>query len=680
MGWLYSLMPWGSGNYRRRCKVNKNLKVIILWMAVVVLGGGLVYGRDYEIHSPNSKIDLRIKISDRVMYSIFHNSTPVILDSPLSLNIKSRGRLGMNPRLTRFETTEVDDTIKPVIREKRATIDNRYNSGLLEFKAGFQLEFRVFDDGVAYRFVTDFDESIVVLDEEVVFNFTGDHSVYFPTDTGFFTHQEKLYEYLPLSSITEDMMCYPPILVDIEGGPKVALTESDLFDYAGLSFKGTNGFSIEGIFPGVALEEKQTRDRDVKVAKYADYIAKTDGKRGFPWRVLVIAEEDGDLITSQMVFKLARPLQLKDTSWIKPGKVTWDWWNALNLYGVDFKAGVNTETYLYYIDFASKFGIDYVILDEGWYVLGNLMDIKPDINMEKIVSYAKERNVGIVLWVVWKALEDKLHEALDQFASWGIKGIKVDFMQRDDQWMVDYYWRVAEEAAKRQLVVDFHGAYKPTGLRRAYPNVLTREGVVGLEHNKWSENVTPEHDVTIPFIRMLAGPMDYTPGAMINAQKQNFKSIFNRPMSQGTRCHQLALYVVYESPLQMLSDSPSNYLRELECMEFLSDVPVVWDDTRMLDARVGDYVILARRSGPDWYVGALTDWEEREFVIDLSFLGKGKYEASIYEDGRNADRNGNDYRRLKKSVLSGDRIGIKLAPGGGWVARFSSQGKKEPNL
>ncbi|MFC2157419.1 glycoside hydrolase family 97 protein [Acidobacteriota bacterium] len=660
--------------------MNKNIKMISLWMAVVVLSGGLAHGKEYEIQSPNSKIKLKINISDRVTYSIFHNSKLLLSDSPLSLNIKGRGRLGFSPQLTGFEKMDVNETIYPVIREKSAAIDNRYHSGLLDFKSGFQLEFRVFDDGVAYRFVTDFDERILVLDEEAVFNFTGDHSVYFPTDTGFFTHQEKLFEYLPLSRISEDKMCYPPILVDIEGGPKVALTESDLFDYAGLSFKGTGGFSIEGIFPGVALEENQTRDRDVKVSKHADYIAQTDGKRSFPWRIMVIAEEDGDLITSQMAFKLARPLQLKDTSWIKPGKVAWDWWNALNVHGVDFRAGVNTETYLYYIDFASKFGIDYIILDEGWYVLGDLMDVNPEIDMEKIVSHAEERDVGIVLWVVWKALEDKLHEALDQFASWGIKGIKVDFMQRDDQWMVDYYWRIAEEAAKRQLVVDFHGAYKPTGLRRAYPNVLTREGVVGLEHNKWSENVTPEHDVTIPFIRMLAGPMDYTPGAMINAQKQNFKSIFNRPMSQGTRCHQLALYVVYESPLQMLSDSPSNYLKELECLEFLSEVPVVWDETRILDARVGDYVILARRSGTDWYIGALTDWEEREFHIDLSFLGEGMYEASIYEDGRNADRNGNDYRKLNKPVLRADRIGIKLAPGGGWVARFSRKNRKEPNL
>jgi alpha-glucosidase len=304
-----------------------------------------------------------------------------------------------------------------------------------------------------------------------------------------------------------------------------------------------------------------------------------------------------------------------------------------------------------------------------------LFDINPDIDLEEIIQYAREKNVGIILWVIWKTLEDQLVEALDQFEKWGVKGIKVDFMQRDDQWMVNYYHKIAREAAKRHLLVDFHGAYKPTGLRRAYPNVLTREGVLGLEHNKWSKNVTPEHNLTLPFTRMLAGPMDYTPGAMVSAQEKNFQVFFTRPMSMGTRCHQLAMYVVYESPLQMLADSPSHYLREKECMEFLSKVPVVWDETHVLEARVAEYLVLARKSGEEWYVGAMTDGKAREFDIDFSYLGEGEWEGLIFKDGVNAARYGNDYKKEVIPLSNKDKLKIKLAPGGGWVARIRLKGQ-----
>ncbi len=403
----------------------------------------------------------------------------------------------------------------------------------------------------------------------------------------------------------------------------------------------------------------------------ADYIARTSGERTFPWRILIIAREDADLIENTMVYRLAPKLELVDTSWIRPGKVAWDWWNANNIYGVDFRAGVNTETYRYYIDFAADHGIEYVILDEGWYGLGDLFDINPEIDMEELLSHARDRGVGIILWVVWKTLDDQLQPALDQFERWGVAGIKVDFMQRDDQLMVHYYWKIAAEAAKRRLLVDFHGAYKPAGLRRAYPNVLTREGVRGLENSKWSEHPTPEHNVTLPFTRMLAGPVDYTPGAMINAQEKNFHPVFTRPMSLGTRCHQLAMYVVFESPLQMLADSPSNYLREPECLSFLSAVPTVWDETRVLAARVGDYVALARRHGDEWYIGAMTDWTPRELALDLSFLGEGAFCIEIFEDGVNADRNAIDYRRVEKTIMADERLTISLATGGGWAARIT---------
>ncbi len=381
-----------------------------------------------------------------------------------------------------------------------------------------------------------------------------------------------------------------------------------------------------------------------------------------------LGQKDADLLTNQLVYQLAEPQEIADTHWIRPGKVAWDWWNANNLYGVDFRAGINTQTYKYYIDFASRMGLDYIILDEGWYKLGDLLSVVPAMNVPELVEYGRQKHVRIILWVVWKTLEDQLEQALDQFQKWGVAGIKVDFMQRSDQWMVNYYWKIAAEAAKRKMLVDFHGAYKPSGLRRAYPNVITRESVMGLEHNKWSTDVTPTHDLMLPFIRMVAGPMDYTPGAMNNAQPANFRVIFNRPMSMGTRAHQVAMYVVYESPLQMLADSPSQYLKELECARFIARIPTTWDDTIPLQAGVGQYVALARKHGNTWYLGAMTNEKARELNLDLSFLGGGKYSADILEDGINADHFGCDYRKVTRTVSKADTLKVRLAPGGGWAA------------
>jgi alpha-glucosidase len=655
--------------------MSRRIISIVIFVFAILIRSGLP-SNDYEVLSPDKKIRLKIDIDQQVHYSVFHESQEILIPSPISMTIKDKGKLGFQPVLEKATQRYIDQEIRPVVRVKSAVIEDTFNEITLEFKNNFYLIFRVYDDGVAYRFQTTFDGDIDILEEEVIYNFGADHHVYFPAEESFFTHQERLYEYLPLTQITRYKMCYPPALIDIKDGPKVAITEADLEDYAGLYLRGRGRTSLRGIFPAVALEERQTRDRDVRIVKRDDHIARTVGQRDFPWRVIVVAEKDADLLESQMVYKLAKPLQLQDTDWIKPGKVAWDWWNANNIYGVDFEAGINTDTYKHYIDFASAHGIEYVILDEGWYVLGDLFDINPDIDIEGIIRYAREKNVGIILWVVWKTLDDQLQEALDQFKRWGVKGIKVDFMQRDDQWMVNYYHKIAEEAAKRHLLVDFHGAYKPTGLRRAYPNVLTREGVLGLEHNKWSKNVTPEHNVTLPFIRMLAGPMDYTPGAMINAQEKNFQVIFTRPMSMGTRCHQLAMYVVYESPLQMLADSPSHYLREKECLEFLSKVPCIWDETKILDARVADYILIARKFGEEWYLGAMTDWTARELSVDLTFLSEGGFEAEIFKDGLNASQYGSDYKKVVTPISNQDKLEIKLAPGGGWVARIYPKEKE----
>ena len=645
----------------------------ILLLSLIFLFGlsQNVDAEEYTLYSPDKKIELKITINGSISYSVVFNKKTILSPSTISLTLENETVLGKDPKVWKTNNRMINEKIYPVVPQKNREIDNHFSELIIQFRGNYNLIFRAYNDGIAYRFETTKKGEIKILKEEVKFNFPEDFFVYYPEEERFFSHNERAYIYQPLSEISPGKLASLPALIVAGEDLKVGITESDLKDYPGMWLKGTGSTSLNGVFPAVALEVEQKSDRDVPVVKRAEFIAKTTGTRKFPWRVLIFAEKDGDLIESEMVFKLAEPNQLKDYSWIKPGRVAWDWWNWNNIYGVDFEAGVNTETYKYYIDFASKHGLEYIILDEGWYKLGDLLDFNPDLNMDELVEYAKGKNVGIILWVIWKTLDDQLEEALGQFEKWEIKGIKVDFMQRDDQWMVQYYHKIAREAAKRHLLVDFHGAYKPAGLRRAYPNVITREGVRGLEWCKWSEVVDPEHDVTIPFIRMFAGPMDYTPGAMVNAQKGNFKSIFSRPMSQGTRVHQMAMYVVYESPLQMLADNPSNYLKEKECFRFMAKVPVVWDKTIVLDAKVGDLVLIARKKGDDWYVGGMTDWQPRVLSLDLSFLDDGEYNAEIFRDGSNAHRYASDYKKLVQKVSAKGKIEVKMAPGGGWVAHFT---------
>ncbi len=562
--------------------------------------------------------------------------------------------------------------VEPVVRVKRAVIPDNYNEMTLFFEKNFAVTFRVYDHGVAYRMETSLSGKATIDAEQVAYHFPKAVKGTFPIADGFFTHYERNYTDLRLSELpVSDMSCLPALL-HFDKGVKAVITEADLYDYPGFYLQKDSGNALKAVFPNYPATTNRPDDRDVVPVTREPYLAITNGTRTFPWRLLVISDKDSELIENELVFLLSRELQLDDTDWIRPGKVAWDWYNANNIYGVDFEAGINTATYQYYIDFAARYGLEYIILDEGWYDIktNDLLHPVAAIDMEKLSAYAKQKNVGLILWVTWTALDENFDAALDQFQRWGIKGIKVDFMQRDDQWMVQYYEKVANGAVKRKLLVDFHGSYKPAGLRRAYPNVLTREGVKGLEQHKWKgQMANPENDLLIPFIRMLAGPMDYTPGAMANAQLNNYAPIWNRPMSLGTRCHQLAMYVVYESPLQMLADSPSSYLREPECMELLAEVPVVWDDTEVLQAQLGDYLAVARRSGNTWYIGAMTDWEERTLELDLSFLGAGTYDMTIYQDGVNANRFASDYKKTTRKVRAGEKLSIRLAKGGGWVGK-----------
>ena len=645
-----------------RCNV-----VVGIMMMVVAQGPAQT---SFSVKSPDSRIEVKIRTADRISYDVLYKGRPILQDAQLSMDVDHKN-LGVNSKVLGSKQRSDDKVLEPVVRQKFAKIRENYNESRIEFDGGYAVAFRAYNEGVAYRFETSLSQGEVhVYKEQGVFSFANNYTVYYPQEESFFSHNERKYLPHPMNQLAASAFASLPAVVDAGDGVKVAIAESDLEEYPGLWLHGTSGNALAATFPPYPLKEQLERDRDFRVTEAADYIAVTKGTRTYPWRVIGIAERDGDLITNQLVWLLEKPSQVKDTSWIKPGKVAWDWWNANNVYGVDFKSGVNTATYKYYIDFASKYRIPYIILDEGWYKLGNVLDVVPEINIPELTAYGKQKNVGVILWVVWKTLADQMEPALDQYAKWDVKGIKVDFMQRSDQLLINFYNKLSYETAKRKMLVDYHGDQKPAVMTRTWPNLISTEGVRGLEWDKWSAETDPLHDVTLPFTRMFLGPMDFTPGAMLNAQQISFRPIHDRPMSLGTRCHQLAMYVVFESPLQMLSDSPSNYLREPEAMEFLAPVPSEWDETHVLDGKIAEYVVVARRNGREWYVGAMTNWTPRELDVDLSFLPDGNYSMESYEDGVNADRFGSDFRQVKSSVTKSTKLHLKLAPGGGWAARI----------
>jgi alpha-glucosidase len=652
-----------------------NLKCGFLRRVVAVVVPFLCAGfaaaqSSHDLRSPDNRIEIRIRTAERIRYDVLLNGRSLLENCTLTLDVNHQ-KLGLQPKVVDAKPRSNNQVVKPVVRQKFAQLRDTYNELRLTMQGSYAVVFRAYNEGVAYRFETSLgQQGVKIYGEEANWNFPSNFIVYYPQEDSFFSHNERKYLPQRLSEIAPAFLATLPAVVDVGQGAKIAIAESDVEDYPGLWLRGTNGNGLTATFPPYPLKEQLKGDRDVRVVESADYIADTAGTRTFPWRLVGIAERDGDLITNPLVWLLEKPSELQDTSWIKPGKVSWDWWNANNVYDVDFKSGVNTQTYKYYIDFASKYGMPYIILDEGWYKLGNVLEVVPEINMEELTAYATQKNVGIILWVVWKTLDDQLIPALDQYAKWGVKGIKIDFMQRSDQPVMNFYRKVCQEAAKRKMMVDFHGDQKPASMTRTWPNLINTEGVRGMEWSKWSAETEPEHNVTLPFTRMFLGPMDYTPGAMRNATKNTFAPIFNRPMALGTRCHQLAMYVVYESPLQMLSDSPSNYLREPEIMEFLGPVPTEWDETKVLDAKIADYVVVARRNGRDWYVGAMNDWTARSLDIDFSFLPDGNFTMDAYQDGVNADRMASDYKKTTSQVSKTSKLKIQLAPGGGWAARI----------
>jgi alpha-glucosidase len=581
---------------------------------------------------------------------------------------------GVDPKLKSAEVLFKEEVVEPVVPNKDSRIESKFNELYMRFEGRYSVVFRAFDDGIAYRFIDENKKTDTVFSEKLSLELPENTRAYFPKEESMYSHNERTYLKLTSGEFEPGDFCSLPVMFDTEKA-KILLTEAALHDYPGMFMKYKRAMEFTADFPKFVIEavsdQNNSPDRNQLLVKEGNHIAEVSGGREYPWRVFMISDDDRTFIESNLVTQLSGSSKIEDPSWIKPGMVAWDWYNANNLYGVDFESGLNTETYKYYIDFASENGIEYVILDEGWTKsTTDILEWNPDMNVPELITYAKSRNVEVILWVLWKPLHENLEEIIALYCDWGAAGVKVDFMQRNDQFMVRSYERIAEVAARHNMLVDYHGAFKPAGMERVWPNIINYEGVKGNEHNKWSSDINPEHNLTIPFIRMAAGPMDFTPGAMVNKHSKNFMASFFRPMSLGTRCHQLAMYVVYEGPLQMLCESPSRYRQEQETVDFITSIPTTWDETKVLEASVSDYVVIARRKGDDWYIGAMTDDTSRDFEIRFDFLPEGEFELVLFRDGANAKNYAEDYKREVVNVDQNSSLSVSLSSGGGWVGRL----------
>ncbi len=631
--------------------------------------------KTFDVASPNGNVKLHIAFANTIEWSVRLKDQTVIEPSSVSLQLQNE-TLGNNAMVTSSKTESINQSIA-AINYIKATIPDHYNQITLRCKGDWGLVFRVYDDAVAYRFFTQKKGGIIVKNEEAAFNFTNDDSAFIPIQWDyrdgkmFNSSFEALYHHITLSQFPKDSLAFLPLLVDIGGGRKAEILEADLEDYPGMYLNlNETGRGLQGVFAPYPTAAHLVGINYIPTERAA-YIDSTMGTRSFPWRVVAISEQDKDLLNNDIVQKLASPLKLQDYSWVKPGQVSWDWWNNWNITGVDFKAGINTETYKYYIDFAAANKIPYIVMDEGWSGILNLLQPNPNVDLAAIVDYGKQKGVGVILWATWYAVSQQMDTAFPLYSKMGVKGFKIDFFDRDDQKVVASTYEIAKKAAQYHLMVDYHGIYKPTGLQRTFPNVMGYEGVKGLENFKWANEDQPRYVVSIPFIRMMAGPMDYTPGAMRNATEADFRPIGDNPMAKGTRCQQLAEYVVFYAPLQMLADNPTIYTKEKESLDFITSVPTTWDETVPLDSKVGEYVAVGRRKGDNWFVGAMSNWTAKDITLDFSFLKEGTYEATIFQDGINANRNATDYKKLTKQIKTGDKLTIHLAPGGGWAARIA---------
>ena len=663
------------------------IKKLVVIACVILLCAESFAAKSYTLLSPNGKLEVTITAEPGLSYSVKCNGDEVLAPSQIGLKVYEGATIGDKVVVKKVKRTSVNTEI-PTKFYFRDVIKDNYNALRIDFAARYAVEFRAYDEGVAYRFVTNFKNDFKLENEIVEFAFAKDYKGYFPYSnlTGekkdkYFTSFESWYRNVELSKFETDKVAFIPVIVEADKYT-VCILESDVEHYPGMFVANSNGATaIRGEFapmPDKVVVGGYHMLQGI-VESRKPYIAECKAATNMPWRIVLVTENANTLLDNDMVYRLASPSRLEDTSWIKPGKVAWEWWNHWGLIGVPFKAGVNTETYNYYVDFAAKHGIEYVILDEGWAVrnANDLTKVIPEIDLKAIIDNANKQGVGIILWAGYNAVAGKEEEVCRHFAAMGVKGFKVDFLDRDDAQMVDFQYKLAEIAAKYKLMLDFHGCPKPTGMNRTYPNIVNFEGVVGQESSKMKSRVhidQVEYDLQAPYLRMVAGPMDYTQGAMRNGSKRTYTTCKYAPMSEGTRCRQLAMYAIYFSPFAMLCDSPSLYEREEECTKFIAEFPTVWNETVVLDGQISDYVAMARRSGDTWYVGVFSDWTARKVELDLSkILGEGEYVAELFRDGPNADMLGEDYIREVVAVPASRKVVADMAPAGGYVMKITKK-------
>ena len=660
-------------------KNNKKLCLAILSLLLLIGNASLAAKeKKYVLSSPDGTLKVEISAGNELVYQVMHGNDTILSHSNIALVLEDGTIVGRTPRITGERRRKIKDNIEsPFYRFKEFVATG--NELDLKLKGGFGIIFRAYNEGVAYRFYTTQSSDIIIKEEQAEFNFKEDYTAYLPYTTNdkkpMAMAYQNVYDITPLSK-AQPKLAFLPVTVDC-GSVKLTLLESDLEAYPGMFVQSQQGkYGLKGVFaPYPAKTDFYPWRKQEYVTETTDFISRSRGSRSYPWRVLAITEKDTDMPVNNLVYALASPNRIGDTSWIKTGKVAWDWWNDWNLKGVPFKAGINMDTYKYYIDFASRNGLEFIVLDEGWYApkSGDMLTVIPELDLPELIAYGKSKGVEIVLWTVFNVLDSQLEAACKKYADMGIKGFKVDFLDRDDQTAVEMVYRIAEMTARYKLTLDLHGIYKPTGINRTYPHIINFESVFGMEEVKWTDikNNMPLYDVTFPYIRMMAGPVDYTPGAMRNATKADWRAMYYTPASMGTRCHQLAAYIVHDSPFTMLCDAPTNYLNEQECVDFMASLPVEVDSTFIASGELGKYIVTVRKKDVNWYIGGMTNWDERDVQLDFSFLPEGvSYTAVLFKDGVNANKQAEDYRKETICINKDSRLTLHLASGGGFAMKL----------
>ena len=660
-------------------KNNKKLYLAILSL-LLLIGNASFAAKEkkYVLSSPDGTLKVEISAGNELAYQVMHGNDTILSHSNIGLVLENGTIVGKTPRITGERRRKIKDNIEsPFYRFKEFVATG--NELDLKLKGGFGIIFRAYNEGVAYRFYTTQSSDIIIKEEQAEFNFKEDYTAYLPYTTNdkkpMAMAYQNVYDIIPLSK-AQPKLAFLPVTVDC-GSVKLTLLESDLEAYPGMFVQSQQGkYGLKGVFaPYPAKTDFYPWRKQEYVTETTDFISRSRGSRSYPWRVLAITEKDTDMPVNNLVYALASSNRIGDTSWIKTGKVAWDWWNDWNLKGVPFKAGINMDTYKYYIDFASRNGLEFIVLDEGWYdpKSGDMLTVIPELDLTELIAYGKSKGVEIVLWTVFNVLDSQLEAACKKYADMGIKGFKVDFLDRDDQTAVEMVYRIAEMTARYKLTLDLHGIYKPTGINRTYPHIINFESVFGMEEVKWTDikNNMPLYDVTFPYIRMMAGPVDYTPGAMRNATKADWRAMYYTPASMGTRCHQLAAYIVHDSPFTMLCDAPTNYLNEQECVDFIASLPVEVDSTFIASGELGKYIVTVRKKDVNWYIGGMTNWDERDVQLDFSFLPEGmSYTAVLFKDGVNANKQAEDYRKETIRIDKDSRLTLHLASGGGFAMKL----------